>query len=293
MPATATSSRRASSPARRAAGCTSASNDFRSDRATDPLISRTALAARLTPPARSAPSPAFRPARASASASTATRTASYDRDELDAGTDPTDPTSVPGGTDQLLVGRKIQIKNRLPDEESQNQIVVFSKDPQITIPVPGSIDDPRCGGSSPGTVKARITVRSAASGEEHTTGMPCQNWTVSGSETAPQGYKYKDKELDDGTVKTAVWKPGKLLKIVLKGKGPTVPGLDFDLQVGVAQSPVDATLRSGGRRVCLRCADTKGKDGSDGKMFQGKDPDCPAPTACVGSASGAFLDRIP
>ena len=211
-----------------------------------------------------------------------------DRDELDAGTDPADPTSVPGGLDQLLVGRKVLIKNKLPDDESKNQIVVLTKDAAVAIPAPGSVDDPRCGTSASGTAKARVTVRSASTAEVHATDMPCQNWSLIGTETAPKGYKYKDKELDDGTAKTAVWKPGKLLKVVLQGKGPT--DLDFDLQVGTAEAPVDVTIRSGARRVCLHCNASKGKDGSDGRVFQGKDPDCPAPLACVGSASAAFLD---
>ena len=48
-----------------------------------------------SPRARSSPTPACRRARAGASASTATRTGIFDRDELDAGSDPTNAASVP------------------------------------------------------------------------------------------------------------------------------------------------------------------------------------------------------
>jgi hypothetical protein len=162
------------------------------------------------------------------------------------------------------------------------------KNPALRIPVPGSAGDPRCGADASGTVHATLTLSSATSGETHASPLPCQNWTLLGKETAPTGYSYRDKELDDGTVQKLVWKAKKVLKAVLRGKGPT--NLDYTLQVGVSQSPVDATLRSGPQRVCVRCAASSGRDGSDGRIFTGHDTACPAPSACAGSASGAFLD---
>jgi len=69
------------------------------------------------------------------------------------------------------------------------------------------------------TVKATLTVASAVSGQ--TTSPTCRAATgkLLGSPTNPKGYKYRDKEVDDGTAKIVVWKPGKLLKAVLQGSG--------------------------------------------------------------------------
>jgi hypothetical protein len=203
-----------------------------------------------------------------------------DRDEIDLGSDPADPLSVPGGPiDQLVAGKKLLIKNRIPADESKNKILVQVKSKSLAVPAPGSDGDPRCGGSPSGTVKAVLTVASSATPESHTTDLPCQNWALIGSEANARGYKYKDPELNDGTAKTVSWKRGVSLKATLSGKGPTQ--LDFDLAIGVGQGAIDVALSSGPTRVCMRCAPFNGKDGSDGKTFQGKSATCsPAPVAC-------------
>jgi hypothetical protein len=132
-------------------------------------------------------------------------------------------------------------------------------------------------------------VSSATSGESHTSPLPCDNWSLIGGENAPSGYSYRDRELDDGTVKKIIWKRGRFFKAQLQGRGPA--NLDYALQLGVSQSPVDAALRSGEARLCVRCNASHGRDGSDGKAFSGRSPDCPAPAACpAGSPSGAFLE---
>jgi len=152
--------------------------------------------------------------------------------------------------------------------------------------VPGSAGDPRCGSGESGVARATFTVSSPTSGETHTTGLPCQHWSLLGSEFSPTGYAYKDKRVVDGTVTKLTWKLGKALKVQLQGKG--LRNLDYVLQVGVSESPVDAVLHSGPARVCVRCNATGRRDGSDGRRFGGRD--CPPPGACPGSPSGAFLD---
>jgi hypothetical protein len=202
----------------------------------------------------------------------------FDQDEIDAGTDPADAASFPGGpVDQPVAAKKLLVKNKNPDNESKNKVVLVAKDGTISTPAPASFDDPRCGLSAPGTVKATFTVSSAASGQSHSTDLPCENWALLGNASNPKGYRYKDKELDDGTAKIVIWKDGKLLKTVLQGKGPT--NLSYDLQVGMPQGTVAATLTSGGTQVCVVCGPDNGKDGSDGKKFQGKN--CAAPPTCL------------
>jgi hypothetical protein len=199
-----------------------------------------------------------------------------DRDELDAGTDPANPASFPGAPIDIAVGaRKLLIKNKDPDDENRNKVVLLAKDAAITTPAPSSLDDPRCGLDAPGTVKASLALSSQASGQSHSTDLPCENWKLIGKASNPKGYLYRDRELDDGTAKIVVWKDGKLLKTVLQGKGPT--NLDYDLQLDVSQGAVAATFTSGATRVCVLCA-PDGKDGSDAKTFLGKN--CVAPPTC-------------
>jgi hypothetical protein len=203
----------------------------------------------------------------------------FDRDELDACSNPQDPMAIPGGTAARLVSaKKMLIKNKSPDDESKNKVVFLVKNACIVTPAPDSPGDPRCGVSPSGTVKAGIRMSSATSGQSHTTDLPCQNWKLIGSLAQPKGYKYTDKELDDGTAKSVVWKNGKLLKAVLQGKGTT--NLDYDLQVGVSQGVIQVALSTDVDQVCLGCASAKGKDGGDGKKFLGKSTTCPAPISC-------------
>jgi hypothetical protein len=197
-----------------------------------------------------------------------------DRDEIDAGSDPADAGSVPGGVPVL--GKKLIIKDRLPDDESKRKVIVLMKDAAVAAPAPGGADDPRCNGDASGTVKATLVVSSVQSAQSHTTDLPCQNWQLLGSAANPKGYKYKDSELDDGTAKIVVWKDGSQVKAILQGKGPSL--LSYDLQLGLPQGTVSAVLTSGAVQLCTTCPAFNGKDGSDGRKFLGKS--CAAPVSC-------------
>ena len=212
----------------------------------------------------------------------------YDADELDAGSDPADPLSTPGTVAALkVVATKLQVKNAFPDDEFKRKIVVVSKDPTISPPAPGGVADPRCGSDPTGTVKARLRVASLSTNSSEEADLPCQNWFLIGSPTSPKGYKYKDPEQNEGTTKTATWK-ARQLKATLTGKGPA--SLDYDLQMNVDEAPIGARFQSGDVVICMECTAHNGKNGSDGKQFLGKTLTCPAPTGCVSSPSGAFLD---
>jgi hypothetical protein len=125
-------------------------------------------------------------------------------------------------------------------------------------------------------VKATLTVASVASGQSHTAALPCQNWQILGKEANPLGYKYSDETLLTSTARSVVWKAGAQLKAVLKGKGPST--LDYDLQLGVSQGTVAATLATSTDHTCVVCPAFNAKDGSDGKRFLGKN--CAAPATC-------------
>ncbi|MFN8643749.1 MAG: thrombospondin type 3 repeat-containing protein [Candidatus Binatia bacterium] len=256
-----------------------ADGNFRSDRAAEPLA--TSLQVRLlgTAPGQELTYTCVPPGSGERMGVDRDEDGYYDRDEIDAGSDPADPLAIPGGTaaTTLVTTKKLQIGNATPDDESKNKIIVQSKSASIAAPAPGSADDPRCNGDPLGTVKATLTVASATSGQTHSTDLPCQNWALLGSFANPKGYKYADPELDDGTAKKVIWKGGKQLKALLFGKGPTT--LAYDLQTGVAQGTVQARFVSVSVGLCMSCNGQPGKDGSDAKLFLGRD--CPAPVACT------------
>ena len=78
----------------------------------------------------------------------------FDSDELDAGSDPADPSSTPTSTAALrVVATKLQVKNTVPDVSIKRKIAVVSKDPAITPPTPGGPADPRCNFDPLGTVR--------------------------------------------------------------------------------------------------------------------------------------------
>jgi len=253
------------------------SGDFRSDRTSEPLL--TSLQMRLlgAVPGQDLTYTAVPPGAGERAGVDRDEDGFYDRDELDAGSDPADPLAVPGGTTAALVpAKKIQIKNKLPDDESKNKIVVLTKSSSITTPAPLSGGDPRCNADPVGTIKATLTIASTISGESHTADLPCENWALLGSSSNPKGYKYRDPELDDGTVKKLTWKHQTMLKAILQGKGPST--LDYDLTVA-DQGTVGVQLTVNGASTCMACDDYNGKNGSDEKLFLGKD--CPAPASCV------------
>lgn len=182
--------------------------------------------------------------------------------------------------DQTVVGRKLLIKNKVPDDESKNQIVFFSEDGSIAAGALGSDEDPTCGGAGGGGGTASFT--SPTSGQSHSTPLPCQNWKIIGKATPgeiPTGYRYSDGELDDGTCKVVSITHQNLVKAVCSGKGPT--NLDYDLQQGTSQDPVRVVITAGSapRRYCASLGGTVKRDGDDGKTFLAKDAGAPA--SCV------------
>ena len=261
---------------------------FHSDRSTDMLRNDSQMRALASGPGLSLTYTCVPPGEGTRVGIDRDQDGYLDRDEIDAGSDPADPLSTPGGPiptptatpppgGATAVGaQKLLIKNKVPDDESKNKIIVLAKSGSIVIPLPLSADDPRCNGDPVGTVKATITVSSATSGQTVSAGLPCENWSAIGSAISPRGYKYRDPELNDGPVKLLSWKDGKLLKATLSGQGTSVLG--YDLQVGTSENPVDVQFASGASGLCMQCSGASGKDGSDGKLFKAND--CPAPPSC-------------
>ena len=251
-------------------------NGFRSDRAADALLSDAALRA-LPGTVGNGPLTftCAPPGSGERAGIDRDEDGFLDRDEIDAGSDPADPLSIPGAAVQPISARKLLVKNALPDNESKNKVVFLSKDAAIDSPGQFAAGDPRCDGDPSGTVKASLEVRSATTGEVHSTDLPCQNWQALGSLARPRGYRYRDVSLAAGTAKIVLWKDG-MLKATLLGSGPST--LDYDLQSSVSQGDVTVVFSSSTGDSCAVCTSLPGKDGSDGKTFLAKS--CAAPPSC-------------
>lgn len=178
---------------------------------------------------------------------------------------------------QPLAGRKLKIKNKVPDVPEKNKAQWVVKDASLDLPVPGSAGDPTCQGDPAGTIKASLRFHSIDSG--HDTGtidLACERWSTSGSGSS-LSYEYKNPKLLNSPCKVVKLKQAKQIRATCFGKNPLFP-LDYDLEVGTAEGTVHTTLIMGDRQYCTSIPTFKTKDGSDGKTFLGKDG--PAPASC-------------
>lgn len=181
--------------------------------------------------------------------------------------------SYAGAADQLIVGKKILIKN--PGVTSKNKLVFLSKDASLEQPT-GALEDPTVSGGS-------LTVADIETGETFTIPLPAAGWTSNGNNQ----FKYKDKT--GPTCKVVLIKDNKLVKAVCVGAQ-----VAYDL--GAAQNAVRVVLSTGTapNRYCTTFSAARGcavtKDGSDDKTYLAKNCTT-APSGCSpASPSGAFLD---
>jgi DNA-binding beta-propeller fold protein YncE len=251
---------------------------FRSDRTTDPLLTDAQLRA-LATGSDHLTYTCVPPGSGVRIALDRDEDGALDRDELDAGSDPADPSSVPTppgpGTTTRATSRLMRIDDRGGNLEHRRHLVIRSRDATIDVPTPGTADDPRCNADPSGTVKVALVVSSASSGQRHRTNLPCQYWALLGTTANPRGYRYRDIALAGGTVKSARWMNGRL-ELSVHGQGPFF--LNYDLVSGVSQGSVDAVFTRKSGNVCLACPPSGDRNGSDGKTFLGRS--CAAPAVC-------------
>ena len=159
---------------------------FRSDRAAETAISDGALRALASVPGQPVTFTCAPPSEGRRLGIDRDVDGHFDRDEIDAGTDPADPESFPGGPVDVRVAlAALQITNRLPEDEARNKVVLVASGPGIATPPVGGPDDPRCGLSPPSTVRATLRIASDGSGQVHETDLPCGNWRLIGTAADP------------------------------------------------------------------------------------------------------------
>jgi hypothetical protein len=186
------------------------------------------------------------------------------------------------GVSLPLAGKALAIKNTVPDNPERRTGSWSSMDPQIVVGDRNTANDPRCNGDPPGTVKATLRFSSAVSGHDSgTLDLPCENWIAIGPDTTSallqHGYKYVDHELDQGPCSLVRILSGRSLSATCLGRGATTD-FPYDLVVGTDEGIVDVVLTIGTITYCSAFDDTGGKNGSDGRLFKGRN--APAPASC-------------
>jgi Tol biopolymer transport system component len=167
-------------------------------------------------------------------------------------------------------GRKIVVKDKEGSPE-ERKLVVLSKD-QSNIPAPTA-----AGSDDPTVVGASLTLYNPTTGETDTHSLPASGWRALGNPPGTRGYKYKDRDLANGPCKVAVWKPGKVLKVVCNG---AQIGFTLDEQPG--QGSLGVIFAAGTSEQCVVFGGEIKKDrpALDGKtgLFTAKN--APAAASC-------------
>ena len=187
--------------------------------------------------------------------------------------------AAPTPQEILVPGKVAVLKNKIPDDFEKAGGKWKASGAEIVSPLRGSADDPRCNGDPEGTVKASVRFVSALSGQDHTFGLPCENWSATGGNKVgsvpKRGYKYSDRKREDGPCNSVKIKGTKSISVSCKGK-PGAASFPYDLVAGQSQGVVATVLETG---LIKHCAEFQPfSDGSDGKKYKGKS--LGAPAAC-------------
>ncbi len=182
----------------------------------------------------------------------------------------------PAQAELLLPGKRLLIKNRIPDDVTKNRIKVSGEAPSIPIPVPGSADDPRCEPEGSGRGGA-IAVESESTAERFWQALPCEGWKLRGRESSPRGYTYRDGQRAFGPCSSVVLQTGRL-----RAKCGGRVALDYDLVEGVSQLPVGVEVLLGEAvELCMdfsEVATGPTRTGADGRQVSVRDS--PPGAAC-------------
>jgi DNA-binding beta-propeller fold protein YncE len=180
------------------------SNQWRSDRASEPLFGTTTLLNFAATPGQESTITCVPPGAGVRMGIDRDEDGVFDRDEIDAGTDPADPTSFPGAAPIVRVqATKLTMKDDA-DQPSRRKITFTSStknDPpanRIVVPAVGGAGDPTLHGATLRVYNANGT------GEQATVVLAAAHWLPLGN-----GFIYRGPNAD-GPVKSVKLTPDKL-----------------------------------------------------------------------------------
>ena len=172
----------------------------------------------------------------------------FDRDEIDAGSDPSDASSIPiPPTAIAATSLSLRDDDTAPINLDRRKLSFKSSKSDgvpsgVTVPPFASTGDPTTGG-------AVLRVYGSTGGEPVVLPLPAANWSRSGSATKPS-YRYTDKRRASGPITSVALKDGSLR---LKGKGAALYSL-----AGAPQGTVTVRLQLG--TGVMLCAVAPAKD---------------------------------
>jgi hypothetical protein len=172
----------------------------------------------------------------------------------------------------VLVGKTLLVKDE-DGNASRRKLVLLAKGSGVASPSEGGIGAPTNGG-------AALTLYNPTSAETATFNLPQNGWTPLGNPPGSKGFKYSDSAQANGPCKKAIFKPGKLLKLICQGTQLTYP-LAPGPQGSVA-ARFDSGTGVGALGQCLLFGGTVLKDepavGGAKGTFKAKD--APGPNPC-------------
>ena len=266
---------------------------FQTDRASEPLLTDAQVRALATVAGQEITYTCVPPGSGERAGVDRDEDGFFDQDEIDAGSDPADPNSTPGGPTFVLIPtktlklkddssapialikRRILFKSNTRKEGAQNKIVV---------PAPGGPGDPTANG-------ATLTVYNSGglTSDQVVVALPAANWSLIGSVSKPRGWRFKDAN-PDGPIRSVLLKNDRLK--VNGGRANWTYTLNEPMQGSVAvrlESGTSAWCADGPAKATGNPPSTAKHDRVD--RFRAE-PKSPAPVSCpplVSSPSGAFL----
>ena len=174
--------------------------------------------------------------------------------------------------DLFSIGGKMLLVKDRDGQPDKRKVLLLAKGTDILSPAGGASGDPTAGG-------ARLTLTNPTTSELVTFTLPASHWKALGSPPGAKGYKYKDAALASGPCKTAIVKPGKLLKVLCQGSGigftlnePSQGSLATKLTLGNGIGALAQCLHFGGTVI----TDKPASNGGSGQ-FKAQDADVPDP----------------
>jgi DNA-binding beta-propeller fold protein YncE len=208
----------------------------------------------------------------------------FDQDEIDAGTDPADPSDGP--IPQPIRASVLKLRDN-PGDANRRRLS-FRSAPQsgspsgVTVPAPGSALDPTVGG-------AKLTIFAVGDtfAEATLIDLPIANWGQTGTPSNP-GFRYRDTT-GAGSIRTILVRNGRL---TIRGEGADLYSLadapQGEMGIALAFGNGNGFCASAPARSPASKHDTTTAfNGEKGTTVPAICPDVPRPP--VGSASEAFL----
>jgi hypothetical protein len=195
----------------------------------------------------------------------------FDRDELDAGSDPANALSIPVPPTAITASSlSLRDDDTAPVNFDRRKLSFKSSGSKalpsgVIVPAFGSTGDPTTGG-------AVLRVYGTTGGDPVTISLPAANWERTGSSSKP-GYKYSDKRRETGPIQSVTVKDGSLR---VKGKGATLYSL-----AGAPQGAMTLRLQLGSSLAF--CASAPPKEPATSNDTTAKftaERRSPAPAAC-------------